>query len=52
MFEFTKDELEMFLKDVPFFSGQNSFCLGDNLADAGKIFRRVVEARERKCGNG
>jgi len=52
MFKFTKEELGMFLKDIPFFNGEESFCFGSTLADAGRIFRDLVKARECRCGNG
>lgn len=38
----SEQELELFLKDVPFYRDNECYCLGKTLEDAGNIVRRIV----------
>lgn len=41
-----------FLKDEPFYTNNECFCLGDSLEEAGAVVRLIVEAnRERNANN-
>lgn len=47
MFDLTDVELQKFLRDEPFFVNQSAFCLGNTLDEAGDIFRKIAEEKER-----
>ena len=42
----TDEEKEKFLKDIPFYSSTDSYCLGETLESAGKIIRVIAENKE------
>lgn len=39
---FNQIELDFFLKDKPFFRDRNAYCIGNTMAEAGKIFQSIV----------
>lgn len=48
-------ELQNFVNDIPYFSDNDSYCLGNTLEEAADIIRTIVgDANERStvCGNG
>ena len=47
MFNFTESELKKFLNEEAFFKNKSTFCLGNTLEEAGKIFLKVIEEREK-----
>lgn len=42
----SKERLRDLLLDIPFFDNENCFCLGDTMAEAGNIVRKIVSYRE------
>ena len=44
----SEEELKMFLQDKPFYKDNESFCLGDTMAEAGAIISEIIEETERK----
>lgn len=45
--ELTAEEIEMLLKDIPYFHSVTSFCLGKNLKDAGEIVAEFFLKQEK-----
>lgn len=51
-------ELQNFVNDIPYYSGKDSYCLGDSLEEAAEIIRLIVESTPNPeegstvCGNG
>ena len=53
-------ELQSFLSDTPYFSDNNSYCIGNTLEEAASIIRQIVgdltiettTERSTVCGNG
>lgn len=53
MFEFTPEELGMFLADKPFYKNSKCFCFGKTLEEAGAVVRQLMqEGGSGECGNG
>ena len=46
MFKFTKEELEKFLNGEAFYKSPDCFSLGENLEEAGKVYRTLLRERD------
>lgn len=47
MLKLNDEELKDFLSDKPFYKNDDCYCLGKTLEEAGEIFRKIMEGRER-----
>ncbi len=45
--DMTKPEMDKFIKDEPFFTSLNSFCLGKTNEEAAEIFRQYLKDKEK-----
>lgn len=49
--EISQEEIEMLVKDIPFFHSTDAFCLGKNLVDAGEMVSKFFSQISEKEGN-
>lgn len=44
----TKEHLDDFLNDVPYFFDAEDYCLGNSLAEASSVFKELIKTKEKK----